>query len=161
MTYRPRGTQEKKTIIVRRVISCTGPQSDYRKLDDPLVHRLLERDLLAPDPLRIGANTDQDGRLLNQAGEPIHRLYTLGSPRSDRRQSRTKPKSRGRGTTSVAAISKNPRRGPSILVHHRQKGSAPSFANSRDSHTKQGGRRLPQDGLEKIRAAAPYAPSLR
>lgn len=81
VTYRPRGTQEKRTIVVRRVLSCTGPQSDYRKLDDPLVRRLLERDLLAPDPLRIGAYTDQDGRVLNQAGEPIHRLYTLGSPR--------------------------------------------------------------------------------
>ena len=45
------------------------------------MRRLLERDLLAPDPLRIGAYTDQDGRVLNQAGEPIHRLYTLGSPR--------------------------------------------------------------------------------
>ena len=81
VTYRPRGTQEKRTIIVRRVLSCTGPQPDYHKLDDPLVRRLLERDLLAPDPLRIGAYTDQDGRLRNQAGEPIHRLYTLGSPR--------------------------------------------------------------------------------
>jgi uncharacterized NAD(P)/FAD-binding protein YdhS len=81
VTYRPRGTQEKRTIVVRQVLSCTGPQADYRKLDDPLVRRLLERDLLAPDPLRIGAYTDQDGRLLNQAGEPIHRLYTLGSPR--------------------------------------------------------------------------------
>ena len=81
VTYRPRRTQEKRTIVVRRVLSCTGPQSDYRKLDDRLVRRLLERNLLAPDPLRMGAYTDQDGRLLNQAGEPIHRLYTLGSPR--------------------------------------------------------------------------------
>jgi uncharacterized NAD(P)/FAD-binding protein YdhS len=81
VTYRPRGTQEKRTIVVRQVLSCTGPQPDYRKLDDPLVRHLLERDLLAPDPLRIGAYTDQEGRLLNQAGEPIHRLYTLGSPR--------------------------------------------------------------------------------
>jgi uncharacterized NAD(P)/FAD-binding protein YdhS len=81
VTYRPRGTQEKRTIVVRQVLSCTGPQPDYRKLDDPLVRHLLERDLLAPDPLRMGAYTDQEGRVLNQAGEPIHRLYTLGSPR--------------------------------------------------------------------------------
>lgn len=81
VTYRPRRTQEKRTIVVRRVLSCTGPQSDYRKLDDPLVCRLLELDLLAPDPLRMGALSDRDGRLLNHSGEPIRRLYTLGSPR--------------------------------------------------------------------------------
>jgi uncharacterized NAD(P)/FAD-binding protein YdhS len=81
VTYRPRGTQEKRTIVVRQVLSCTGPEPDYRKLDDSLVHHLLERDLLAPDPLRMGAYTDQEGRVLNQAGEPIHRLYTLGSSR--------------------------------------------------------------------------------
>ncbi|MBV9875708.1 MAG: hypothetical protein JO025_13330 [Verrucomicrobia bacterium] len=81
VTYRPRGTQEKRTIVVRQILSCTGPQPDYRKLDDPLVHHLLEGDLLAPDPLRMGAYTDQEGRVLNQAGEPIHNLYTLGSPR--------------------------------------------------------------------------------
>src|SRR6266849_10090487 len=44
-------------LRVRHVLSCTGPQSDYRKLNDPLVQQLLVRDLLAPDPLRIGAYT--------------------------------------------------------------------------------------------------------
>jgi uncharacterized NAD(P)/FAD-binding protein YdhS len=81
VTYRPRGTQEKKTFVVRQVLSCTGPQSDYRKLDDPFVRHLLKRDLLAPDPLRIGAYSAQDGRLINQTSEPIDGLYTLGSAR--------------------------------------------------------------------------------
>jgi uncharacterized NAD(P)/FAD-binding protein YdhS len=36
---------------------------------------------LAPDPLRIGAHSGQDGRLIYQTGEPIDGLYTLGSPR--------------------------------------------------------------------------------
>jgi hypothetical protein len=63
---------------VRQVLSCTGPQSDYRKLDDLFVRHLLERDLLAPDPLRIGARTGQDGQLIDQTGEPIDRLCTLG-----------------------------------------------------------------------------------
>jgi hypothetical protein len=78
VTYRPRGTSEKRTFVVRQVLSCTGPQSDYRKLDDLFVRHLLERDLLAPDPLRIGARTGQDGQLIDQTGEPIDRLCTLG-----------------------------------------------------------------------------------
>jgi uncharacterized NAD(P)/FAD-binding protein YdhS len=78
VTYRPRGISEKRTFVVRQVLSCTGPQSDYRKLDDLFVRHLLERDLLAPDPLRIGARTGQDGQLIDQTGEPIDRLCTLG-----------------------------------------------------------------------------------
>ncbi len=76
---RLRGTNEIKKLCVRYVLSCTGPQSDYRKLKDPLVRRLLARDLLATDPLRMGANTGQGGRICNQAGEVIEGLYTLGN----------------------------------------------------------------------------------
>ena len=76
---RLRGTNEIKKICVRYVLSCTGPQADYRKLKDPLVRRLLASDLLAPDPLRMGANTAQGGRVCNQAGDVIRGLYTLGS----------------------------------------------------------------------------------
>ncbi|HEX4138762.1 MAG TPA: FAD-dependent oxidoreductase, partial [Candidatus Methylacidiphilales bacterium] len=79
--YRPRGTQTVKEMRVRYVLNCTGPQADYRKLNDPLVRQLLIRDLLAPDPLRLGVSTAADGQLRNEAGRPIHGLYTLGSPR--------------------------------------------------------------------------------
>jgi uncharacterized membrane protein YidH (DUF202 family) len=84
VTYRPRGTTETKQFRVRQVLSCTGPQSDYRKLNDVLVQRLLARDLLAPDPLRMGANTAEGGRIRNQAGDVIEGLYTLGSTQKGR-----------------------------------------------------------------------------
>ncbi|HTV41312.1 MAG TPA: FAD-dependent oxidoreductase [Candidatus Sulfotelmatobacter sp.] len=79
VAFRHRGTNEIKKFCVRYVLSCTGPQADYRKLKDPLVRRLLARDLLAPDPMRMGAHTGQGGRVCDQAGEVIQGLYTLGS----------------------------------------------------------------------------------
>lgn len=79
VAWRPRGTNEIKKLGVRYVLSCTGPQADFSKLKDPLVRRLLSGNLLAPDPLRMGANTTQGGRVCDQAGEVIHGLYTLGS----------------------------------------------------------------------------------
>ena len=79
VTFRLRGTNEIKKLRVRYVLSCTGPQADYRKLKDPLVRRLLAHDLLAPDPLWMGANTVQGGRVCDEAGEVIQGLYTLGS----------------------------------------------------------------------------------
>jgi len=84
VSYRPRGTDDVRKFHVRHVLSCTGPQSDYRKLNDPLVQRLIARDLLAPDPLRMGASTAEGGRIRNQTGDIINGLYTLGSPQKGR-----------------------------------------------------------------------------
>ncbi len=84
VTYRPRGTDGEEKFRVRYVLSCTGPQADYRKLNDPLVQQLLARDLLAPDPLRMGASTAEGGRLLDHAGHVIDGLYTLGSTQKGR-----------------------------------------------------------------------------
>jgi uncharacterized NAD(P)/FAD-binding protein YdhS len=84
VTYRPRGTLGKEKLPVRYVLSCTGPQADYRKLSDPLVQELLARDLLAPDPQGIGASTAEGGQLCDHAGIVIEGLYTLGSPQKGR-----------------------------------------------------------------------------
>jgi len=84
VTYRPRGTTQENKLRVRHVLSCTGPQSDYRKLNDPLVQQLLVRDLLAPDPLRIGAYTAEGGYICNREGQVISGLYTLGSTQKGR-----------------------------------------------------------------------------
>ncbi len=65
--------------MVDYAINCSGPQSDLRKLDDALIQNLLQRDLLAPDPLRIGADTDEGGALRNAAGQPMPGLYTIGT----------------------------------------------------------------------------------
>ena len=78
LIYRPRGTTQENKLRVRHVLSCTGPQSDYRKLNDPLVQQLLVRDLLAPDPLRIGAYTAEGGYICNREGQVISGLYTVG-----------------------------------------------------------------------------------
>ncbi|HWY29103.1 MAG TPA: FAD-dependent oxidoreductase [Candidatus Acidoferrum sp.] len=84
VAYRPRGTDAVEKFHVRRILSCTGPQSDVRKLNDPLVRQLLTRNLLAPDALRMGASTAAGGLIRNQAGEVINGLYTLGSTQKGR-----------------------------------------------------------------------------
>ena len=54
---------DKRTFHVARVINCTGPASDYATLDLPLVAQLRRAGWLVPDPLRLGIETDADGRL--------------------------------------------------------------------------------------------------
>src|ERR1700675_584670 len=68
-----RGTRSSSSrsliCLLTAVLSCTGPQSDYRKLNDALVQQLLVRDLLAPDPLRMGAYTAEGGYICNRGNQ--------------------------------------------------------------------------------------------
>ena len=73
VTYEPGGS-----ITVARVFNCTGPQCDYARIDLPLVVRLRNAGLLTPDPLRLGVESGEDGRLLDAHGQPVDGLYTLG-----------------------------------------------------------------------------------
>jgi uncharacterized NAD(P)/FAD-binding protein YdhS len=74
----PRGSSEPATIPAQYVINCTGPASDYRRIDDPLVRNLLTRGLIRPDPLRLGLDVDHDLRLIARDGTPSPRLYSAG-----------------------------------------------------------------------------------
>jgi uncharacterized NAD(P)/FAD-binding protein YdhS len=79
VTYRPRGEHGVRRFRVRRVLSCTGPQADYRKLQDPLVQAVLRRNLIGLDPLNIGLLADGNGQVRSMEGEPIRGLYAVGS----------------------------------------------------------------------------------
>jgi uncharacterized NAD(P)/FAD-binding protein YdhS len=74
----PSGTNEPRTLEVARVINCTGPASDYARLDLPLVVQMRRAGWLVPDPLRLGVETAPDGRLIGADGQPVDHLYTLG-----------------------------------------------------------------------------------
>ncbi|HEX4211374.1 MAG TPA: hypothetical protein VHY56_13340, partial [Candidatus Binataceae bacterium] len=78
MRLRPSGSSELATIRVHYVINCTGPASDYLRIDDPLVCNLLARGLVRPDPLRLGLDIDPHCRLLGRDGTPSPRLYAAG-----------------------------------------------------------------------------------
>jgi uncharacterized NAD(P)/FAD-binding protein YdhS len=68
-----------ETIQVGFVINCTSPQSDYRRIQHPLIQQLLTEGLIRPHPLNLGLDVASNGALINAAGES-KQLYTLGSP---------------------------------------------------------------------------------
>lgn len=76
--WQPTGATASQTLQVARVINCTGPASDYAKLDLPLVVQLRRAGWLTPDPLRLGVETDDRGVLLGVDGRAVEGLYTLG-----------------------------------------------------------------------------------
>ncbi len=73
-----RRTGSRHVLPAARVINCTGPASDYAAIDLPLVVQMRRSGWLVPDPLRLGIETDLDGRVLGRDGEPVAGLFTIG-----------------------------------------------------------------------------------
>lgn len=67
-----------RTLRVARVLNCTGAESNYRKLADPLVRNLMRGGLAQADPLHLGLATAADGALLDAQGAARLPVWTLG-----------------------------------------------------------------------------------
>ncbi|WP_035760896.1 FAD/NAD(P)-binding protein [Gordonia amicalis] len=61
------------------IVNCTGPQTDLRRLGNPVLDSMFDAGLATTDPLGLGLVTD-DGRVLDAAGRPGP-IWTLGSLR--------------------------------------------------------------------------------
>ena len=70
--------QENK-VVVDWVINCTGSQSNFAKLDAPLVKNLLTRGEIQPDPLRMGLAATADGEIIAEDGKISAVLTTFGT----------------------------------------------------------------------------------
>ena len=81
LQIRRRGAGTTDTLIVDRLIQCTGVPLDYSRADQPLLNSLRQRLLLQPDPLGLGALCSERGELIDANGQVQTGLYTLGSPR--------------------------------------------------------------------------------
>ena len=75
---RPRGTRHLTTISIGKVVNCTGPDTDLRRVDEPLVQHLLTQSLAVPDPLGLGLQTDDDGALIGAGSRASDRLFLVG-----------------------------------------------------------------------------------
>ena len=53
-----------ETLHVAAVINCTGPESDVRRLKDPLIHDLLARGLAMCDAAGLGIRVDEQYRVI-------------------------------------------------------------------------------------------------
>jgi uncharacterized NAD(P)/FAD-binding protein YdhS len=61
-----------------RVVNCTGPLCDYRRMQHPLVRSLLDSGFMRPDKLGLGIDATPEGLVLGSEGTPIDWLSTLG-----------------------------------------------------------------------------------
>ena len=67
---RDRKTRAERVLRVDRVINCTGPETDCRRIDNPLIKNLLAQGFARPDPLFLGLDADSKGALIDSSGVP-------------------------------------------------------------------------------------------
>ncbi|WP_433286636.1 FAD/NAD(P)-binding protein [Pseudonocardia sp. CA-142604] len=68
------------TLDVDALVNCTGPLSDVTMTTNPLLRALLDRGTITPDPLGLGVACTENGELLDNRGEVVPGIYTLGPP---------------------------------------------------------------------------------
>lgn len=77
VTFTAKGGEE--TVQADAVINCTGSESDFRKIDFPLVQNLLNKGEIKPDELNLGLDATPDGRILDRENKPSNIISTLGT----------------------------------------------------------------------------------
>lgn len=76
--YRDRKSGESRTVCVDRVINCTGPEGDCRRVESPLLLGLMEKKLARPNALGLGLDVTYDGSVIDAKGSASNSLYALG-----------------------------------------------------------------------------------
>jgi uncharacterized NAD(P)/FAD-binding protein YdhS len=78
VSFRRRERAHSETVSVSAVINCTGPESDVRRLRDPLVRDLIARGLATCDTAGLGIRVDDAYRVIGSTGAPSPVLSLTG-----------------------------------------------------------------------------------
>jgi uncharacterized NAD(P)/FAD-binding protein YdhS len=77
-TWRPRGTASAQTLLIDKVINCTGPDYDARRTDERLLRSLMAQGMASADPAGLGLVTDACGALGGSGGRTTRGIYYIG-----------------------------------------------------------------------------------
>lgn len=78
--YTPRGGAGAEVVRAGIVINCVGPESEYERIDQPLVKNLMRRGLMRPGTVNLGIDALPNGAVVGRDGEAAGVLWTLGPP---------------------------------------------------------------------------------
>lgn len=68
-------------LDVARVIVCTGPEANSRRLRNPLIQAVIGCGLGRPDPLYLGLDVTLAGALIDEDGSPGQQVWAIGTLR--------------------------------------------------------------------------------
>lgn len=78
VSFHPRAQRAVKTVLVDKLINCTGPDYAPHRSRDTLIRNLFEQGLILPDELRLGIRTGPFGGVVDAQGRAVPGLYLLG-----------------------------------------------------------------------------------
>ena len=76
--FRARGGDAVESLLVARIVNCTGPELDIVRAGEPLLDSLLAQGAIRPDPLAIGIDVDAECRAVGADGRPSATLSVIG-----------------------------------------------------------------------------------
>src|ERR1700757_3333466 len=72
---------DSKSFYADRVINCTGPSMNYRRVPSTLLQNLFKRGLVTSGPLGAGFHCSQDGAVIDAGGHASEIIFNLGPGR--------------------------------------------------------------------------------
>jgi uncharacterized NAD(P)/FAD-binding protein YdhS len=69
------------TQVFHKVINCTGPESNYRKVRFPIISDLINRGKVKADELGLGIECTPEGRIINEQNNIENGLWCIGPMR--------------------------------------------------------------------------------
>jgi hydroxyacylglutathione hydrolase len=79
ITIRAHGKSER--FYADRVINCTGPSMNYRRVPSTLLQNMFNRGLVTSGPLGTGFHCSQDGAVIDVSGHTSEIIFNLGPGR--------------------------------------------------------------------------------
>lgn len=72
---------ESRPVVIKadRIINCTGPETDIRRIKNQLIQNLVASRLILPGILNMGINATPDGNIIDEKGDTSTMLFTIGS----------------------------------------------------------------------------------
>lgn len=80
VSIQKRGGYAEQVIEVERIVNCTGPQANLKKINSPLYHAMVETGMATHDPLDMGISTDPRGWVLDHRGMTKKKIAVVGPP---------------------------------------------------------------------------------
>lgn len=70
-----------ESFCVHRVINCTGPSMNYRRIESPLLRSLFDKGMVTAGPFGGGFHCANDGAVVDARGQVSETLFNLGPGR--------------------------------------------------------------------------------
>jgi uncharacterized NAD(P)/FAD-binding protein YdhS len=81
LRIRERRSGQETVLAADRIVNCTGPETDCRRLDDPLLVDMRAQGWIRPDELFLGLDVTPQGRVRDRDGRASGVLYAAGPAR--------------------------------------------------------------------------------